>query len=269
MSKKNAAIRSGVITLDPPLAKKFLSKMRKNRKVSENVVQHYAQTMLNGEYKVTHQGIAFDTDGNLVDGQHRCLAVVKSGCTVQIMKTDGLPTDAFDYIDRGKKRVVGDVLSIDGEKASRSLASLLAKLWHYRNHPDQVWAGRIREPTIGEIRQTLDDNPNVRMIIEKFRTRLKQVGSNTDVLLCLYLFWEVDEDDGLEFGDKLCDGTDLKKGDPILALRNRFINLRAMKQHISPRERIGMTLKAWNAWRRGDQIRALRFTTQETFPVLI
>ncbi len=75
--------------------------------------------MRKGHWAVTHQGIAFDTNGNLIDGQHRLEAIRISGVSVKIMVTTGVPEVAssnglsvfsMDAVDRGKLRSVGDQL---------------------------------------------------------------------------------------------------------------------------------------------------------------
>ena len=108
-----------VMTITPKLASEFLKNVviEKQRKLSERLVDTYAQTMRNGKWVLTHQGIAFDKNGNLCDGQHRMQGVVKSGVTIQcIVSTDvdemqnGVFT--FDAIDRGVPRSIGDQLNV-------------------------------------------------------------------------------------------------------------------------------------------------------------
>jgi hypothetical protein len=113
-----------------------------NRAVSEPVVQAYANDMINGRWVVTHQGMAFDADGNLVDGQHRCWAVVFSGKTIQCLVTRNLPVkevknglnmSAMDVVDLGLKRNAGTQLTLshgikNGAKmaaACRGIAALI------------------------------------------------------------------------------------------------------------------------------------------------
>ena len=52
------------------------------RRQSQSVVESYARAMRAGQWLLTHQGIAIDTNGELVDGQHRLSAIVASGATV-------------------------------------------------------------------------------------------------------------------------------------------------------------------------------------------
>lgn len=55
--------------------------------------------MRRGDWLVTHQGIAFDTRGVLVDGQHRLGAVVEADVTVKIAVFTDVEPDTFDVLD--------------------------------------------------------------------------------------------------------------------------------------------------------------------------
>jgi hypothetical protein len=76
-------------------------------------VDYLAGCISRGEWLLTHQGIAFAPDGRLLDGQHRLMAIVKSGLPVQIQVSMGVQPDTFDVIDTGSvKRSASDVLHV-------------------------------------------------------------------------------------------------------------------------------------------------------------
>src|SRR5438046_2404287 len=58
-----------------PPAEQWLAANTANRPLSRSTVRGFADAMRSGEWLVTHQGVAFDTDGVLVDGQHRLAAI--------------------------------------------------------------------------------------------------------------------------------------------------------------------------------------------------
>ncbi len=76
----------------------------KNRNKGRRWVGWLADLFTNGDYLPTHQGIAFDVDGYLVDGQNRLAAVVESGVGVWMLVTRGMPKGSIMAIDRGMKR---------------------------------------------------------------------------------------------------------------------------------------------------------------------
>lgn len=109
----NAAMTTVIETITPEAAKKYLScNIGRNRTVHTKVANKYARDIKNGSFVTTHQGIAFDTEGNLIDGQHRLIAVMLSGKPIVSLVSRNVPTDSMAYIDRGTSRTVRDSLTI-------------------------------------------------------------------------------------------------------------------------------------------------------------
>lgn len=105
-------IKSRVIDITPEKAQKWLGRNHPdNRGVAHNRVEAFAGDMREGHWKVTHQGIAFDAEGRLIDGQHRLLAVVSSGKTVRMMVTWNVGTFG-DPIDCGRPRSLGTLAGV-------------------------------------------------------------------------------------------------------------------------------------------------------------
>lgn len=111
--------RSHWIDVSPVTAAHWLQNNFRNRPVSDDVVDAYARDMLNGVWIPTHQGIAFNDKDELIDGQHRLLAIVKCGKTIRTMvtfglasKIDGHAMTTMDAVDRGRTRSVADQLKI-------------------------------------------------------------------------------------------------------------------------------------------------------------
>lgn len=59
---------------------------------------------------MTHQGIAFDITGRLIDGQHRLHAIILAGVPIQISVTRGCSASSFSILDRGSSRSASDIL---------------------------------------------------------------------------------------------------------------------------------------------------------------
>ena len=104
-------MNSKVINVTPKMAEIWLEQnVHNNRPVRDAEVTKFARDMVAGNWKVTHQGIAFNEDGKLIDGQHRLWAVVQSGCTVPMLVWEGLPEEALHLIDSGLARTASDSL---------------------------------------------------------------------------------------------------------------------------------------------------------------
>lgn len=101
-----------LVRITPKLAKFYLASNTTNRPVRKNWVHQLAEIIKLGAWQITHQGIAFDTKGNLQDGQHRLMAIIEADIPVDMYVATGTPEKAFTVIDQGVKRSVGDVLRV-------------------------------------------------------------------------------------------------------------------------------------------------------------
>lgn len=107
-----------VVDISPAMAQQWLEKNLDNRKISQSSVEAFAKVMKAGGWQVNNQAIAFDTDGNLIDGQHRLWAIVEANISVRISVAHNVSKDAIKTIDRGRTRSISEVLRRDGEVPS-------------------------------------------------------------------------------------------------------------------------------------------------------
>ncbi len=92
----------------PELATQWLEKNTDNRPMRQSHVELLAREMREGKWQLMPDGIAFDTNGVLMNGQHRLWAVVESGMTVPMRVTfDALPGNRL-VLDRQAVRNLGD-----------------------------------------------------------------------------------------------------------------------------------------------------------------
>jgi hypothetical protein len=103
----------GLIT--PELAKEYLKRNIANfRKFSEATVDKYIDELINGYWMTNHQGIAFDVNNVLADGQHRLTAIIRTGIPIYMPVTFELPPVSKMTMDQGKKRTTNDALGGEG-----------------------------------------------------------------------------------------------------------------------------------------------------------
>jgi hypothetical protein len=101
-----------VETITAKQAEKYLQFNINNRPLRKSLVNQYAKDMAAGNWRLTHQGVAFNCDGTLLDGQHRLAAVVQSGATVQMLVARGVDSRNQLVMDDHAKRSAGDALSL-------------------------------------------------------------------------------------------------------------------------------------------------------------
>lgn len=107
-------------------AKEYLARNHpRNRTVLRGKVEKMKQDLLEGRHVPTHQGIAFDLDGNLVDGQHRLTAIAESGVGIRLLVTRGLGPEAFDVIDTGRVRKDFERLYMSGRDIHKDDSAMI------------------------------------------------------------------------------------------------------------------------------------------------
>jgi hypothetical protein len=107
---KPGKMRTTIELITPALAAEYLKLNTKNRRHRPWKSDQFARIIVAGDWKVTHQGIAFGTDNSLKDGQHRLHGIVKAGIAVHVMVTRNMPDEAMIAIDQGTLRSLEDVL---------------------------------------------------------------------------------------------------------------------------------------------------------------
>lgn len=101
-----------IVNITPDMASDWLAMrvFEGNRKPAKAKIEQHSAAMKAGRWLETHQGIAFDTEGRLIDGRHRLMAVSGSGVTVRMWVFPEQTRDTFDVIDTGYARAAAQFL---------------------------------------------------------------------------------------------------------------------------------------------------------------
>lgn len=86
--------------ITPRIAKTMLSHNTGNRPLRKAVVQRYATDMENGDWQDNGDPIRFDTNGRLIDGQHRLEAVILSDTPIDAWVLRGLKPETQKTMDQ-------------------------------------------------------------------------------------------------------------------------------------------------------------------------
>ncbi|MFV0460037.1 MAG: hypothetical protein ACK5MT_14830 [Actinomycetales bacterium] len=116
-------VTHSTIQVTPETAEKWLARNVANRTVRPARVKEYAEAMAHGRWLYTADPIRFDSDGRLIDGQHRLKALVKAGATVELHVVRGLDPQAQDAVDTGAARTASDALKVKGFRHGPQLAA--------------------------------------------------------------------------------------------------------------------------------------------------
>lgn len=247
-------MRASVKTISPTLAKRWLRKNTKNRRIKQGNVERIADDILNDRWHENGQSIVFDVDGTIVDGQHRLLAIVLADRPVRAVVVTGVLADAMPTIDCGVARSFADVCSINGEKSAHLLAATAKHAWRYER--GKVFTSI--KPSNTDLELFLEARPRLRASAT-VGIACRKVGQTSVLAFCHYVFSQADPAKAEVFFAGLESGANLGPRSPILHLRNRFLELKRDKnKRLNPPAQIYLTFRAWVAFRDGRQMQKLQ-----------
>lgn len=127
VNNMNNQLISRVETITPVLAEEYLRRNTNNRLLRKNIVSYYAAQMRNGQWMLNGEGIIFNEENVLVDGQHRLAAVVESGADVEMLVVRNADKNSFTTIDSGVSRKIQDTFYVKGIPNANKAASIISR----------------------------------------------------------------------------------------------------------------------------------------------
>jgi hypothetical protein len=274
-SKYRLPSQPTVMLVTPEMAGDWLdyrNASEKNRTVARTVVAKYADRMTRGEWTLTHQGIAFDTDGWVIDGQHRLLAVALAGIPQEFWVFPEQPRDTFDKLDEGRRRTGAQLLhqrnrnvlasavrilvAQDGLETPRSENVAYAELTNtqtlqYVRHYGPDLEISARQAMGIKSRSSITPSPHTAVLYQAYQTEYAEK-------VAAWL-------------EGLSSGAGLTARDSRLRLRNAFMASPATRASATRTGTITYSLivKAWNAFAIGKEIQMLYVRNDEDVPAVI
>jgi hypothetical protein len=252
-------------TITPAKAKEYLAHNQDNRNLRKKRILSYATQMKRGQWKATGDPIRFASSGRLLDGQHRLQAIVESGVTIPMVVIRGLEEETFKVLDSGLGRSPADALGISVTNANNKAAAcrLLFVVdvgGDPRKTEDMQIVTRIDVADYYATHQEDIDAAN--LIGSRMYTQFHG-GNRTAWIAMACLVQRANATHADEFLEGIYTGANLAPGDPRLALRNYLANNRRLP---TAGHHLGMLIKAWNAWMKGESRVVMVLRDDETFP---
>lgn len=259
---------SGTIeSVTPAVAQEWLDTYNVlNRKLKPRVVAMYARDMANGDWVFNGDTIRFDTDGNLLDGQHRLHAVVQSGVTVPMLVIWGLDPASRVVIDSGAKRSKGDALQLAGYQNTAALGSAVGILGAFdRGQITTAGSNPDFQPSHSETVALVEKYEREGELLDHVQAAVAETRdirlSPTIIAVARYLQSRVaSPEDVNEFWYGAC--YTAAPGDPRYTLR-RWAQDQYGETRRGARRDISLRLFAvalcWNAWRSGKSISRIHY----------
>lgn len=266
-----------IVQLTPDLAREFLAcNVNNYRPANLRRVRELTGAMHRGEFSSvtpSNDAVTFAEDGTMTNGQHRCLAVIRSGVAVPVVVMRGGPITAADVMDTGVKRSAATVLTRHGYKNSAKLAGIVRAYAALQIGNAGPHAGSYSLTNIQILSFVGKYDEELQASIFYARRAHKVTGLPVAPGAAIHFAASVgDVDRAGEFYERLIDGIGLYPGNPIYALRTRMMRL-TNQPHSIDRTFLGaIMIKAWNAWYDRRALNTLRWrgasAPDEPFPVV-
>ena len=215
-----------VVLITPTIAKEWLLRNSPdNRPINASNVDRYAGDMRMGKWELTHQSIAFDSAGVLIDGQTRLTAIVRSNMSVRMLVARCANLLISSNIDTGGIRHLPFLTGW----SSRHLSVLRFILWmnggarsniHRKMTPAQVYAGMVQ----------MDQR-----LFARFSGNGHERFVSAGLIAAALYVAPLSEDKAASFVQQVRTGELLERGDPAYAFRAWLFDAKGQlpSEHIS------------------------------------
>lgn len=106
----------------------MLARNTHNRNIKKSNLQKVTRALANGEWQVNGEATKIASDGKILDGQHRLMAVVQTGVPMKTLLIQGLPNETQETMDTGSPRSAADVLRLRNEDNAVIPAAIAKKV---------------------------------------------------------------------------------------------------------------------------------------------
>jgi hypothetical protein len=266
-------ITAEVITITPEMAEFYLTKNRCNRPLSERAVTDYALAMSQGYWDhINGEAIIFGADDSLIDGQHRLHAICKSQQPIGCLVVTGIDPAKRRSVDTGKKRSLGNYLSMLGYVQTTTLSAAMTWVWSYEQGLIETRSTNVRfvshEAAIG----FLEQHPTLPSSVPHGRSMQPLFAPGLGTFLH-YLFAQQDAPLAEVFAQGIAKGITSEQSQPFYALRERLIRERGTRKKVRQVDLAVYAIRAWNAQRQKKTIHVFRWAREapniEAFPQAI
>jgi len=237
-------ITAEVETVTPEMAKQYLETNVKNRRVVKSNVLYFVDALKEGHFLNTGQGIIFDNESQLRDGQHRLMAIVETSIPADMLVIRGVEKNVFKVLDSGVKRTVGQNLGMVGTKNANIVAATARAVIAYdKNHSFSRKADSFAVFDLAEKHPMMSELGTIT------NAASKETGLSPSMLSTIGFLASRNgsTERFAEFCAKIATGVGIQSGDPRLALRSLSMK-RKQREQWTQEYTFSVIAQAWNAY---------------------
>jgi hypothetical protein len=260
---KHAAVIHGcdnivaeVVTITPAEATAWLRCNEHNRPVRKGHVNFLANEIKSGNWQINGQAIVIADNEQVLDGQHRLLAIIEAGQPIKTLVVYGITPEAFSTIDTGAVRSSADALYLHFDEHGIGIVKAVATAvpWLKQLEKGALRTGGSSKISNHEVIVYATDHPSLFQRAERLRSYPKDNRPlSIGVATALYeYFARRDEEKADKFFQDIFTGEQLERTDVEFVLRAAFQkDAQRITSKLPIPVKVRMTIKAWNWRRRG------------------
>jgi hypothetical protein len=243
---------SSFVMVTPEMAERWLKRNKSNRVLRPAAIDQYARDMAAGKWELTGT-IEFDTSGNLIQGQHRLNAVIKSGVTVTMCVLRGISQSAQRVMDSGVKRQAADNLyMVHGTKNATTVVAIA------RQKIASEFA--VRSVSNSEIEDYVNEHPEISIaagIAMKYYR-----GCDISPTVTGLAAWTIADTHGWDAAEQFfytaSEKVGLQRHDPVIAMTKFFSEAVRNRKRYPVETQLSVIIRAFNYRRAGKTCQFLR-----------
>ena len=254
------------VWISPEVAQWLLETSPGNlKKIRPRALSKYVSDLKAGKFEFVGEPMQLDWNGRLMNGHHRCHAVIESGVGVWVLVVTGLDPALRDQLDLGTTQTLRDQFARHDEKRPKTLIAAL-HLVSIHNSGSRLYDGGLRASNRAAT-DLLEELPEIRSSLG-VEDHLAAVLMPSVAVFTHYLFGTIDKAKRDEFFAALTSGANLAADNPVFLLRDRLLKERVSRKKISRTDMIALMFRAFNYFRTGHRTKVLRwrFGGTEQFP---
>lgn len=270
------------VFITPEYAEKLLNKNVSNRPLTKSVVDWYAYQMEIGQWTLSGQTMSISERGELLDGQHRLHAIIKSGVSLWFTIAYNVPAESFVNYDNLKTRSAKDALAIEKIPNSLNMAGIIAGY-------NAITAGQLASLGFGFVvtksggigrRTSKFTNKDVLNLYNSNSELWQEVFRNTSSCHKNKPIFKVSQIGAIMYyliNDKMHDKTKVfdffrqlhtnenVTNKTIFYLREKLIDDAMSQYKMMPRMKYVFLVKTWNAYVAGKEFKKFKYSEDDNF----
>lgn len=223
MTVRMSEITAEFVHITPGTAKDWLTRSEvKNRDWRPSNKKSLIEAMQRGKFVLNGEAIIFDSRDNILDGHHRLQACVEADIPFDSLVVRGVDRSVMSTMDTGASRDIVDDLTIQSP-AHKEINGIVGKvlpliLKYTTRHLAPYWR------TVPGKREILERNPDITAAAAATLNQASKTVRESVIGALRYLGGMGHRDKTEVYLSQLCNGENIKNGDPGYAVREYLLS---------------------------------------------